>query len=311
MKFYFIVPGKQTLPSEELLNRVRELGEVVVIEHKGKLAELGQLKNDPEEKVLCLDPDPFDSNLDAESVKDIPNVKAIMPSTTGFDWIHPDVLKGLGVVACNVPGFSADAVAEYAVAMAIEISRKLPMVIKTGWKMQWNDPKQMLLKDRTAGVIGLGRIGTRMAEILQGIGMHVMYWSKDARDERFQYAELPELFKTADVIMPALAVNPGTQKLLTNELLDSVKQSAVLVGIGRVKTLWDEEYILEKVKKGEIFGYAFEGEDAKDFNSYEGNVWALPPMAWYTQDSLDNLMRGWVENIIAFAKGKPQNVINR
>ena len=260
--------------------------------------------------MIGVDPGSFEWDLDAEAVADIPNVIAVCTSSTSFDWIKPQILKELGVSACNVPGLSTDSVAEHAVCMAIEAARQLPIVIKNGWKLEESDRMPMLLKGKTVGVVGLGRIGNRIAEICQGIGMEVIYWSRQSRDDRFQLVELGELFKTADVIIPTLAENEETRKLITHELLDSIQPHAILVGINRIKAIWDEEYVLEKVKYEEIGGYAFEGENAQDPTTYQGNVWALPAMAWYTQDSLDNLMKIWVENIKSFATDTPQNIVN-
>ena len=310
MKFIFIVPSEEMLPSKALLEKLAGHGEIGIIKHTGRLSDLVELKNDTADKILAVDPSSFGSDLDADSIKDIPNVKAVMPSTTGFDWIKPEVLKSLGVVACNDPGFSTDSVAEYAVAMAIEVSRRLPMIIKNGWKMDLKDQKPRLLKGRVAGIIGLGRIGTRVAEICSGIGMKVIYYSKNSSDARFKKVELNQLFSDADLIIPALAVNTETKKLLTNELLDLIKPTTVLVGIGRVRDLWDESYILTRVEQEKLAGYAFEDEKAKDSNSYTGNILALPSIAWYTQESFDNMMIIWIENMIAFANNKPQNVVN-
>ncbi|OGN07660.1 MAG: hypothetical protein A3B86_02375 [Candidatus Yanofskybacteria bacterium RIFCSPHIGHO2_02_FULL_38_22b] len=311
MKFYFIVPkDKAILPSKILLDKLGSFGTIEIIRHQGKLQDIEQLKKDKDDKILAVDPDVFDWDFDAETVKDLSGVKAVMSSSTSFDWIKPQILKEIGVLACNVPGFSSDAVAEYAVAMAIDVSRRLPIIIKNNWKIDWDYSKPMLLKGKRAGVIGLGRIGKKMAEVCQGIGMEVVYWSRKSRDDRFRKVELDELFETADVIMPALVENSETKQIITKKLLDSVKSTAILIGIGRVKVLWDEDYILNKVNKEEIAGYAFEGDNTKEIGAYEGNVWALPAMAWHTQESLDNLMEIWVENMIALANGNPQNVIN-
>ena len=149
-----------------------------------------------------------------------------------------------------------------------------------------------------------------MAELCQGIGMEVIYWSRKSVDKRFKNVELDELFKTADLIMPALIENDDTKKIVTHQRLDLMKKTACLVGINRVRAIWDEKNVLEKVKNGEIAGYAFEGEDAKEPSAYEGNVWSLPAMAWFTKDALENLMRIWVENVKAAAEGNPQNVVN-
>lgn len=311
MNFYLIVSSEEDTPSKELLQKLEPLGEVVVIRHEGRLKEVtDKMKDDKKPKLLGVDPGTFEWDLDVEAIDDIPNVKAVFTSSTSFDWIKPDELKKRKIKACNVPGFSSDSVAEYALCMAIETARKLPMTIKNDWKMAGEVDKPTLLKGKVAGIVGLGRIGTRMAEVCKGIGMEVVYWSRESRDSKFKSVDLDELFKISDVVMPALVENEETKKLITRERLDLMKPTAILVGINRVKDIWDEEYVLEKVKKGEIGGYAFEGENAKDPKTYEGNVWALPAMAWYTQDSLENLIKIWVENMEAFAKGNPQNVVN-
>ena len=309
MKLYFIVSSDDDVPSKDLLSKLKNIGEVVVVRHKGQLSKLDQLKKDEDEKVLALDPGVFDWNLDVETIKEIPNVKAVCTSSTSFDWIKPKLLKEMGVIGCNVPGFSKDSVAEYALCMAIEVARRVPVLVKNNWKCDF-EQQPMLLKGKVAGVLGLGRIGTRMAELCQGIGMEVIYWSRKSVDKRFKNVELDELFKTADLIMPALIENDDTKKIVTHQRLDLMKKTACLVGINRVRAIWDEKYVLEKVKNGEIAGYAFEGEDAKEPSAYEGNVWSLPAMAWFTKDALENLMRIWVENVKAAAEGNPQNVVN-
>lgn len=310
MKFYFIVSSEEDTPSKVLLQALEPFGEVIVIKHKGRLAEIGQLKADQDPKIIGVDPGVFDWDLDAEALKDVPNVKAVCTSSTSFDWIKPKKLKEMGITACNVPGFSSDSVAEYALCMAIEVARRAPTVVKNDWKYDFEDSPPMLLKGKTAAIVGLGRIGTKMAELCQGIGMEVIYWSRKSKDDRFKYVKLDELFKTADLVMPALVENDETKKIITNERLDLMKRNAILVGINRVRAIWDEAYVLEKVKKKEIGGYAFESEDGKPPSAYEGNVWSLPAMAWFTMDSLESLMELWVENIKAVARGNPQNVVN-
>jgi lactate dehydrogenase-like 2-hydroxyacid dehydrogenase len=310
MKFYFIVSTKEDTPPRDLLNKLKPQGKVLIIRHKGQLAEIEQLKKDREEKILGVDPKVFDWDLDAESLKDVPNVKAICTSSTSFDWLKPKQLKKMGIVACNVSGWSSDTVAEYALSMAINVTRGLPIVIKNNWKYSVDDFLPMLLKGKTAGIVGLGRIGTRMAELCQGIGMNVVYWSRKSRDKRFKYVGIDKLFKQADLIMPALVENSQTRKIITRKRLDLMKPTAVLVGINRVRVLWDEDYVFEKVRKKEIGGYALEGEGLKPPAKYKGNVLPLPSMAGYTKDAFENLIKIWVENIKAIAEGKSQNVVN-
>jgi len=308
-KVYFIVPSEEFLPTNKQIQSIKIHADVETIIHAGKLADLKQLQSDKSQKILALDPDTFEWDLDTATLKDIPNVFAICHSSTSFDWVKPAVLKEFGVGVSNVPGFSSDSVAEYVVCMAIEVARQMPMVIKNDWKPV-KTTGSFLLKGKKAGVIGLGRIGVRIAEVLRGIGMEVLYWSKSSVDERFTKVELDDLFKQADVIIPALAENTETEKLLTHDRLDLIRPTSICIGINRVKALWDEEYLISKVEKGEIGGYACEGDTNKNVNSYKGNVWILPPIAWQTRDSLESLTQIWVDNIIGFATGKPQNLVN-
>ncbi len=309
MNIYLIVSGKSAGLSDRQMKKLQNLGEVITVSHKGKLKEIIQLVRDPNEKVLAVDPDSFEWNLDSDTLDTIPNVKAIIAQSTSFDWIKPKELKEKGIVACNCPGYSTDSVAEYAICMAIEAARRLPIHMKNGGKIDWN-VKPMLLKGKTVGILGLGKIGKRMAEIAQGIGMNVVYWSKKSRDSRFTYSQLSDLFGTVDVLMPALVETDETRNIITKQMIDSLKPSAIIVGINRVKALLPEEHILAKVAEGKLGGYAFEGDNTKTLTSYSGNVWALPAIAWYTQDSLQNSLHVWVDDIVSFVQGKPQNVVN-
>lgn len=309
MNIYLIVSGKSTNLSDQQMKMLHSVGEVITISHKGKLAVLTQLTQDQEEKILALDPDCFDWELDVEALDHIPNVKAIITQSTSYDWIKPKELKQKDIAACNCPGFSAESVAEYALCMAIETARHLSTYIKNNWKIDWN-VKPMLLKEKTVGILGMGRIGKCMAEVTSGIGMKVIYWSKNSRNKHFTYSELADLFTSVDVLMPALVENDETKTLITKKLIDSMKSTAIIVGINRVKALLPEDYIIEKVGKGKLAGYAFEGDNAKQLTTYKGNIWALPPMTWYTKESLQNLLQIWVNNIVYFAQGKPQNIVN-
>jgi lactate dehydrogenase-like 2-hydroxyacid dehydrogenase len=309
MKTILIMSKDGLFPNKEQEKLIRKNTELDIIIHEGKLSELKELQSDQSEKLLGVDPDSFAWDMDAEAIKNIPNVKAVFTQSTSFDWVKPKELQNMGVKVVNCAGFSTDAVAEFAIGMAMDVARHLPLIIKNGWKVDWAAPKPMLLKGKKLGVIGLGRIGTRIAEISKGMGMEVIYWSKRTRDKRFNYVTLNKMFSTADVIIPALQENEQTKKLLTTKLLKSLKPTSYLVGLNRIKGLWNEDAIIKMVEKGKLAGYAFEGENAKPLKDYKGNVLALPSMVWYTQDSLNNLLDVWVSNMVSFAKGKPQNVV--
>ena len=306
---YFVIPSTDYLPASSLLDRIVDAGAAVeTLVHKGRLADLKQLRTDTSDKILAIDPDFCDWDLDAEELERIPGVRAVCLSTASFDYAKPGIVGKLGIPLINTPGFNADSVAEYAMCMAIEAARRLPMVIKNDWRpVAVTEP--VSLRGKMAGVVGLGHVGTRVAELLKGIGMEVAYWSRRSRDDRFTRMPLPELFSSADLVIPALAVNEETKQLISNEILHSMKRTAIMVGINRVRQLWDEDFIIGKVESGELGGYAYEGAERKPLVSYKGNIWALPHISWMTRDSMENLERIWTENVLSVIAGTQRNVV--
>jgi phosphoglycerate dehydrogenase-like enzyme len=111
--------------------------------------------------------------------------------------------------------------------MMLNVVRKIPIVIKDGWKEDYVKHQGMELKGKTVGIVGLGSIGTRIAELCAGLGMKVVYWSKNSRDDRFEYQELRNLMKNADIVLPAVAQNEETNGLITDVLSNFRKYCAL------------------------------------------------------------------------------------
>lgn len=165
----------------------------------------------------------------------------------------------------------------------------------------------MQLKNKTAGIVGLGHIGTRIGEILEGIGLNVIYWSRKSRNEKFKYTQLEELFSTSDYIFPTLLVNEETKKVITDDLISKMKNQASIINIAG-EELINHKLLLDKVKKNEIYGYAFENSK-DDIKNYEGNIMVTSQYAWYTKESLANSMEIWTKSIEGLANGDIVNEV--
>lgn len=127
------------------------------------------------------------------------------------------------------------------------------------------------------GIIGLGFIGFRIAELGKQMGMNVIYWSKNSRNENYEYQELDSLLKNSDFIFPALARNEETKSILSNNKLDLISQNSFIISIAD-ENLFNFEYIYQKIKNKEISGLAMESEKRKMID-YEGNIYITPPIA--------------------------------
>lgn len=311
MKAFIFDPLWDGLVTDELLNRLKDGGiEPVITKEIVPLLEAKALYDGDEERVLCVNPDYVGWKLSADDYKGIPNLKAILGAATSFSWIDRSYADNNQIPVCNVRNFSTQAVAEWATTMLFNIARQIPRLIKDSFPLDFDKDfmkyRGIELHGKTAGIIGLGHNGVAIAERLKGLGMNVVYWSKNTRNNEYEYRELSDVFANADVIVPAFAHNEETDSLITDELLGTLKPSAIVIDIVELE---NKDKILELVKSDLIFGYGFEAKP-ESFDKYEGNVWAAPAYGWVTDGSMNNVMTKWIENMVNAADGKFPNRIN-
>lgn len=312
MKAFIFDPLWNELITDELNEKLKSANLELHIETEIKpLSDCAALFEGEEDRILCLNPDYVNWKLSEDDYKDIPNLKAILGAATSFSWIDSSFADANNTSVCNIKNFSTQAVAEWATMMMFNLARQTPRQIKDGFPLDFDKDfmkyRGIELKGKTAAIIGLGDIGSAIAERMAGLGMNVIYWSRTEKDSSYQYKDLNTLFKEADVIFPTMALNDDSKKVITNDLLDSMKHSAILVSIAH--ELFDETLALDKVKTGQLFGFGFEGKPG-EFNKFEGNVWAAPAYAWTTDGSMNNSMNKWIENMINAAEGKFPNQVN-
>ena len=306
MKIFILSPNKKAVFTPELINQLEKSGELIFETKPKSFEEISQLFESGQ-KIIAADPDFFDWKFPVDILDKVPDLKAVCLETTSFSWIDIAYAKEKNIAVTNLRGFSTEAVAEYAFMMTLGAARKLSLVIKDNFKQDFLKDQGIELKGRTMGVIGLGRIGARFGEICEGFGMNVIYWSKNSRNEKWKFVELKELMTAADVIFPALARNNETADLLSDSLLRSMKRSAIFVGVAHGS--YNHEVLLEMAKQGQIYGYAFEEENGNPLG-LEGNVFALPSIAWATDGSMKANGEMWTASIIAAAKGDYPTRVN-
>lgn len=312
MKAFIFDPLWDDLITNDLLGKLKASGvELVVTKEIAPIGDCSALFEGDDERILCVNPDYVGWKLTADDYNKIPNLKAILGAATSFSWIDDSYAKSNGITIANVRNFSTQAVAEWAVTMMFNVARQVPRLIKDGFPLDFDKDfmkyRGVELHGKTAAVIGLGHNGTAIAERLKGLGLNVVYWSKNTRNETYEYRELSDIFETADVILPTYAHNEETDALITDELLSKLKPSAILIDIIE---LGNKDKIIELVKNGKIFGYGFEAKP-HTFDKYEGNVWAAPAYAWVTDGSMNNVMTKWVENMVNAASGKFPNKVSK
>jgi lactate dehydrogenase-like 2-hydroxyacid dehydrogenase len=312
MKAFIFEPLWDELVTPELIADLQDAGITYeVIKETAPLSDHAPLFEGEEKRLLYLNPDYVNWKLKVEDYKDIPNLKGIFGAATSFTWIDMSYASEHGIPVCNIKGFSAEAVAEWAIMMMLNVARKTPRIIKDGCPLDFGKDfmkyRGIELHGKIAGIIGLGRIGTAIANRCKGLGMNIVYWSKNSRSEEFTFMELEQLMKEADVIFPIMAVNEESKRLITTEMLKSMKPTAIL--IDETHDLFDQETVLGMVRESALFGFGFEA-GPKTFNSYDGNVWAAPAYGWATDNSMYASVKMQIDNMVAATHGEFPNKVN-
>lgn len=312
MKAFIFDPLWDELLTDEISAKLKDSDlELIITKELAPLSDNEALFEGDEERILCLNPDYVSWKLLSADYKDIPNLKAILTASTGFEWIDQTIANERDIPVVNIRNFSTQAVAEWAVMMMFNLARQTPRLIKDNYPLDFDKDfmkyRGVQLKGKTAGIIGLGHIGSAIAEACKGLGMKVVYWSRSSTNDAYQRVELEELLKTADVIFPTAAKNADTSSLISQDNVRLIKNTAMLVDIAH--GMFDQELILKMVADGDIFGYGFEAK-AGEFTNFEGNVWAAPAYAWTTAESMHNSVVLWTDNMVSASKGEFPNRVN-
>lgn len=299
---------ERTFFTEKQIKELEQYGKLIFLESYFDLDKAQYLK-DNTEKILMADPEWYKWNLRKEHISKIENLKAICINTTAFDWIDWQYCKDNGIIVTHTPKYSTDSVAEYAIFLMMCLAKKLPIQIKTNYKMEYNH--EMLnteIRNKTVGIIGLGTIGTRVAELCDNLGMKVIYWSKSSKESKYKRVEIDDIFKESDFIIPTFATNEETRKIITDNRIKMMSGNSIINIIINPVEIYNHKLMLEKAENNEI-GYAFEIYDNKTLNDYKGNVMATAPYSFYTKESIDRLVDLWCNNTISILENKTQNVV--
>lgn len=302
-----IIADKKTSFTDEQISLLKTKGEVVFIETNEEWKNTKEIFSE-DEKVLALDPGVCDWSFSKDLIDKVPNLKGVCLPTTSYTWVDGEYLRKKNIPLTSVPKYSTESVAEHAIFLMLAVSKKLPLIISNGWKLDWDKHLGYEIKGKRMGIIGLGDIGSRIAELGKNIGMDVYYWSRKTRNEDYTYLELDELIKTSDYLFLTILNNEETKEFLNKERMDMMKNSSHIINTTG-NGVWNFDYAVEKVKEGSLAGIGLD-EDRVEIKDYGCNVMITPHIAWFTKESFEEDYRLWVECIISVIDNKPMNIAN-
>lgn len=266
--------------------------------------------------LLCLLTDKIDAKVMDKAGKQL---KIIANYAVGYNNIDVESATKKSIMVTNTPGVLTDTVAEHAVGLILAIAQRIPEADKftrAGKFKAW-EPMLLLgsdLKNKTLGIIGMGRIGQRVAEIMsKGFNMNIIYSDK-YENKNYKKVVLKKLLKTADVISVHVPLIPSTRHLISKAELKLMKPSVYLINTSRGPVI-HEKALVKALKKKQIAGAGldvFEKEPklAPGLNKLD-NIIITPHIASASIETREKMSVMACQNIIdALCGKKPKNLVN-
>jgi D-3-phosphoglycerate dehydrogenase len=260
------------------------------------------------------------SSFDARLLSRLPRLKYIAVTGMRFDAIDVVAATRLGIVVSNSEVTrGGGGVSELAWGLVIATARHIAhedASIKSGG---WQSRLGFTLKGKTIGVVGLGRIGSRMAAYANAFEMRVLTWSPNmtaerAADQGAVYAPLETLLADSDVVTLHIPLSASTRGLIGAAELSRMKKSAVLINTSRAG-LVDQPALIDALTRGLIGGAGLDVFEAEPLPTDDpirhlANAVLTPHIGYYTSEMLTVYYEDAVEAIVAFIKGRPIRVVN-
>ncbi|WP_219508313.1 NAD(P)-dependent oxidoreductase [Nonomuraea ceibae] len=251
--------------------------------------------------------------LDARAVAAAPRLAFLQQPSVGVDGHDLAALAAAGVPVANTAGVSATAVAEWCLAAALALSRKLAeadAAVRAGeWPQQALRPAE--LRGREVGVVGYGPIGVACAGLFRALGCEVSYWTRTPRDEP-GYRDLDALLGSSDVVVVAIALSEETRGLVDPRRL---RPGALLVNAARGGVV-DQEGLVAALREGRLGGAALDVFDTEPLPAGDPlrelpGVLLSPHVAGVTSEATGRLLTATLDNLAAALDGRPvAHVVN-
>lgn len=250
-----------------------------------------------------------------EMIDTASDLKYIAIQATAFGKVDVEYAKAKGIPVSNLAGYSTEAVAEFSIAALLENIRQLEEGKQRGRTRNYSEEGLAAREIRGSvfGVIGLGSIGERVAEIAHGFGADVRYWSRKEKNVPFKYQDVDALIAEADFLSLNLAQAPGTDDFLNKERIQKIKSGAVVISTVPME-LVDADALAKRLAVGDItFILDHSDETPKavmEKLSKFKNCIIYPPMAYITAEARLARKTLFLSNIKSFLDGSPTNVVN-
>lgn len=270
--------------------------------------------------------------LPAEVIQPLPDLKYIGVLATGYNVVDLEAAKAAGVVVTNVPAYSTAVVPQHTFALILALMSRVADHSASVQRGEWTNCQDFMytlsplteLEGKTLGVIGLGSIGKKVAQIGHAMGMKIAaaHQSSEGTFElaglgktiEIDWMSVNELVKQADVVTLHCPLTDQTKHVINAERLATMKSTALVINTGR-GPLVDEAALAAALHGGQIAGAGLDvltQEPPRDGSPLIAapNCVITPHNAWASVEARHRLMAWAVDNVEAFLAGDSKNVVN-
>ena len=261
-----------------------------------------------------------------ETIDATPTLKAVAVLATGYNIVDYNYCKEKGIPVMNVPTYGTPNVSQFAVGLLLEICSHYghhDKAVKEGrWANNadwcfWDYPL-IELYGKTAGIIGLGRIGQSTARILNAMDMKVIAYDSfqsDAGRKVAEYVSLDELLAQSDVIFLHCPLFPETEGIINKDNIAKMKDGVIIINNSRGQMVVEQD-LADALNSGKVACAALDVVSTEPIHGDNPllkakNCIITPHMSWGAKGSRQRIMDTTVENVKAWLDGAPQNVVNK
>lgn len=313
-----VLDGQGVNPGDISWNRIEELGELIVYPRTAPEEVLQHVGN---AEIALTNKTVFDADIIAQ----LKNTKYIGVLATGYNVVDTKAARERGIVVTNIPAYSTDSVAQMVFAHLLNVSNHVDHYAEETrngvWSRcldfcYWNTPL-FELAGKTLGIVGLGHIGMKVAQIAQAFGMNVLAYTSKSPDqlpEWIRKTTLDGLLGASDVVSLHCPLTDTTRELMNSASIEKMRDGAILINTGR-GPLVNEADVADALASGNLGAYCADvlsSEPPSASNPLIGvpNAFITPHVAWATLEARLRLMDIAVCNIKSFLAGSPTNVVN-
>ena len=264
--------------------------------------------------------------FDDDTIKALPNLKYIGVMATGYNVVDVEAAARHGVTVTNIPAYSTDSVAQMTFAHILNITNRVDHYATKNRDGRWSNNPDFCYWDEpmhelsalTMGIIGLGNIGMKVAQLAIAFGMDVFaVTSKNASElpAGIQKTTFEGLLGVADIISLHCPLTPSTKEMFNKATLSKMRKGSILINTGR-GPLVNENDVAEALESEQLAAYAadvmVQEPPAADNPLFaQPHAYLTQHIAWATVEARKRLMGIAEENVKAFVEGHPINVVSK